>query len=111
GPASAFDGDPSTAWVASGKSQSLGQSVSITFDRAIPLTMIAITPLDDSPLRPSLKWVSITTDRGSVHRYIPVRNTPVWVTVNPGKTWHLKITIDAVRPGAKHAKPPLGVGI
>jgi arabinofuranan 3-O-arabinosyltransferase len=111
GPASAFDGDPSTAWVASGLGRSLHQSVSITFDHALPLTSIAITPLDNSPLRPSLKWVVITTDRGSVRRYIPVRNTPVWVGVSPGMTRHLRITIDGIRSGDKRVVPPLGVGI
>ena len=30
--------------------------------------------------------MTITTDRGSVRRYIPVRNTPVRVSVAPGKT-------------------------
>jgi arabinofuranan 3-O-arabinosyltransferase len=111
GPASAFDGNPSTAWVATGTSMSVGQSVSITFDRAIPLTSIAITPLDDSPRRPSLKWVTIYTAQGSDRQYIPVRNTPVRVAVVPGKTQYLAILIDAVRPSTKPSVPPLGAGI
>ena len=111
GPASAFDGNPLTAWVASSNRRSVTQWVSITFDRALPLTSIAITPLDDSALRPSIEWVTITTDRGSVRRYIPVRNTPVKISVAPGKTLHLKITIDATRPNSKPTKPPQGAGI
>jgi arabinofuranan 3-O-arabinosyltransferase len=111
GPASAFDGDPSTAWVASGAGQSIGQWVSITFDRAIPLTRIAITPLDDSPKRPSLKRAIITTDSGSVLRSIPEGNSPVWVSVAPGLTRHLKITIDSVRSSIERSVPHLGVGI
>ena len=111
GPASAFDSNPSTAWVASSIRGSVNQWVSITFGRAIPLTSIAITPLDDSAQRPSIEWVTITTDRGSVRRYVPVRNTPVRVSVAPGKTLHLKITIDATRPNSKPADPPQGAGI
>ena len=111
GPASAFDGDPSTAWVASSILKSLKQWISITFDRAVPLTSIAITPLDDSAQRPSIEWVTIKTDRGSVRRYIPVRNTPVKVSVAPGKTVHLKITIDASRPSTRPANPLQGAGI
>ena len=111
GPSSAFDGNPSTAWVASSIRQSANQSISITFDRAVPLTSIVVTPLDDSAQRPTIKWVTITTDRGSVRRYIPVRNAPVRVSVTPGKTLHLRITIDATRPNSKPANPPLGAGI
>jgi arabinofuranan 3-O-arabinosyltransferase len=112
GPASAFDGDSSTAWVATAANNSVGQSLSITFNRALPLTSIAITPLNDNARRPSISQVTITTDRGSVRRSLPDRNTPVRVSVAPGKTHHLAITIDAVRPPTE---PPfistLGAGI
>ena len=111
GPASAFDGNLSTAWVASSIRSSVNQWVSITFDRAVPLTSVAITPLDDSAQRPTISWVTITTDGGSVRRYIPVRNTPVRVSVAPGKTLGLRITIDATRPNSKPANPPQGAGI
>lgn len=111
GPASAFDGNPSTAWVASSIRNSVNQWVSITFDRAVPLASIAITPLDDSAQRPTIQWVTITTDRGSVRRYIPLRNTPVRVSVAPGKTLHLRITIDATRPNSKPQNQPEGAGI
>ena len=111
GPTSAFDGNPATAWVAADVDKSVGQWVSITFDRAVPLTSIVITPLDDSPARPSIEWATITTDRGSVTRYIPVRNTPVSVNVVPGSTQHLMITIAGVRPATKASIPRLGAGI
>jgi arabinofuranan 3-O-arabinosyltransferase len=111
GPASAFDGDPSTAWVASAINRSVHQWVSIMFDHAVPLTSIAISPYDESPQRPSIEWVTITTDRGSVRRYIPMRNTPVEVSVAPGKTLHLKITVDAARPNTKPGRSPQGAGI
>ena len=111
GPASAFDGNSSTAWVASGAGRSIAQWVSITFDRKVDLKSIAIAPLADSPNRPTIEWVTLTTDRGSVRRYIPARNTPVALTVAPGWTRRLKITIDKVRPGKKHVNPPLGAGI
>ena len=111
GPLSAFDGNPSTAWVASSNRHSVSQWVSITFQRALPLTSIAITPLIGSPQRPTIKWVTITTDRGSVRRYIPARNAPVRVSVAPGTTRHLMITIDATREKGAPAHPPQGAGI
>ena len=64
GPDSAFDGDPTTAWVATAADGSVGQSLSITFDRAVPLFVIAVTPLDNSTLRPSISRVAVTTDAG-----------------------------------------------
>ena len=111
GPASAFDGNPSTAWVASGAGRSIGQWVSIAFDREVDLKSITISPLNDSPNRPTIKWVTLTTDRGSVRRYIPVRSTPVTVSVAPGWTRQLKIAIYNVRSAKKRVNPPLGAGI
>ena len=112
GPASAFDGDPTTAWVATGTNDSVGQSLSITLDHAVPVTRIAITPLDDLKERPTISEVTITTDRGSVRRAIPRVSTPVQVSVAPGSTRHLTITIDAVRrPSSVYFLGPLGAGI
>ena len=112
GPNSAFDADPTTAWVATADDDSVGQSVSITFDHKIPLSSIAITPLNDTSTRPSISRVTLTTDAGVVHRTIPVRDTPVNVTVARGSTRHLTITISAVRPPSKKSfLGPLGAGI
>jgi arabinofuranan 3-O-arabinosyltransferase len=112
GPDSAFDGDPTTAWVATAAGQSVGQSLSITFDRAIPLAWIAVTPLNDTTMRPSIRRITVTTDRGSVHPTIPDRDAPVGVDVAPGSTRHLTITIDAVRPPTTPSFiGPLGAGI
>ena len=111
GPASAFDGDPSTAWIASGAGHSLGQSLTINFDQPVAISRIGITPLDDSPLRPSVAELEIRTDSGSVFRPIPVHNSPVWVTVKAGSTKRLTITIRAVRTPIRHTDPQLGIGI
>ena len=51
-PASAFDGDPSTFWVASVSNDSVGQWVSINFGRLVRMSTITVTPLDDGPSRP-----------------------------------------------------------
>jgi arabinofuranan 3-O-arabinosyltransferase len=112
GPDAAFDANPLTAWVASADNNSVGQSISITFDHKIPLSSIAITPLDDATIRPSISRVTLTTDAGAVQRKIPIRNTPVKVTVAPGATRHLTITISDVRaPPTQSFLGPLGAGI
>lgn len=113
GPGSAFDGNPSTAWVGNATHDSVGQWVSITFDRPVPLTSIAVTPLDDTLQRPTISQVTVTTDRGSVRRALPLGNGVVRLAVAPGRTRHLTITIDAVR---RPSQPsilglPLGAGI
>ena len=83
GPSSAFDGDTTTAWVANSVNNSVGQSLSITLDRAVPITTITMTPLNDLRSRPSISKVTITTDRGSVTRDIPRVSAGVQVSVPP----------------------------
>jgi arabinofuranan 3-O-arabinosyltransferase len=111
GPAAAFDGDPSTAWVASSANQSVGQSITINFDRAIPLSSIAITTLDDTPQRPRIDKILVTTDQGSVLRRLPSSAGPIDVAVAPGPTRHLSIAIKGVHHVRHVARPPLGAGI
>jgi arabinofuranan 3-O-arabinosyltransferase len=112
GPAAAFDRDPLTAWVATATGDSVGQWVSITLARAVPLTTIDITPLDDSRQRPTISQVTVTTDRGSVQRSVPAGSAPIRVLLAPGRTRHLRITIDSVRPARRPSfLGPLGAGI
>lgn len=111
GPASAFDGDPTTAWVADSAKLSVGQWVAIHFNRPVDVTRIAITPLNDTPRRPSIRAVGILTDRGAVVRAIPEAPGPVWVTVAPGATENLRITILAAARNDENPKRPLGAGI
>ena len=104
GPSAAFDGDPSTAWVASNADNSVGQAVTINvLDEAVPLDHVYITPLDDSPHRPTIKKVTINWDTGSVTRYLPVTNKPVELNVSHQSTRDLQIVIDETR----HAAEPI----
>jgi len=113
GPASAFDGNPYTAWVADATDHSLGQWISITFQHPLPLSSITVTPLVGSALQPTISRISISTDRGSVRRYLPDRSAPVRLSVPAGMSLHLKITITAVRPTPKvnSGGVELGAGI
>ena len=109
GPASAFDGDPTTAWVADVALSSVGQWVSIEFTHDVPLRTIAITPLDDTAARPWIEQVLITTDRGSVRRTIPKGSSPVTVGVVPGDTRNLKIRIVKVWKARRHYSEGAGI--
>jgi arabinofuranan 3-O-arabinosyltransferase len=98
GPASAFDPQSNTAWVADATDHSLGQWISITFLHKLKLSTITLTPLVGSSLQPKISQVRITTDRGSVRRELPDRSGPVRLSVPTGLSLHLKITITGVRP-------------
>ncbi len=109
GPASAFDGDPTTAWVVSVANHSVGQWISIRFSRPIQLRTISITPLDDSSLRPWIEEVRLTTDRGAIRQKIPKGNAPVKVAVVPGETSQL--TIGIAKVWKSHTEYLEGAGI
>jgi arabinofuranan 3-O-arabinosyltransferase len=101
GPASAFDGDANTAWVADATDHSLGQWISITLRHKVKMSTITVTPLVGSSLQPNISRIRITTDQGSVTRNLPNRSGPVKVSVPTGTSLHLKITITGVRPTPK----------
>jgi len=109
GPASAFDGDPTTAWIASAAADSVGQWVSIRFSHPVPLESIAITPLDDTPARPWIEEVLLTTDRGAIRQHIPKGNAPVTVAVVPGQTSQLTIKIAKVWKSHNHTFQGAGI--
>ncbi len=98
GPASAFDSDPKSSWVASAKNDSIGQWISITFKHPVNLSTIYVTPLVGTSAQPTVSRVTISTQKGSVSRYLPATSHQVRLTVASGSSKYLKVTIDAVRP-------------
>ncbi len=100
GPSAAFDGNPTTAWVANATNRSVGQWVSITFKHPISLSTIRVTPLVGTGRRqPAIRKVTISTDRGSVVRNLPATKSPVRLRVPHGPSRYLRITIDSTRGG------------
>ncbi len=113
GPASAFDDDPNTEWIAPATNNSVGQWLSISFLRPIALSTIVVTPKQGSI---TVTKVLITTDRGTVLRTLPPGRTSYRLSVAPGRSEHLRLTIAGVRvnhQGIKRASGvvPLGAGI
>jgi arabinofuranan 3-O-arabinosyltransferase len=113
GPYAAFDGNPTTAWVANAAHDSVGQWIEIRFTRPLALSTISVTPLAGSPVQPSIAQVTISTARGSVRRHLPDRAAPARLTVPPGTSRYLRLTIDAVRPASRVSASGLvsGAGI
>ena len=105
GPAAAFDNDPYTSWVANVANNSVGQWVSITFDKPILLSTITVTPVPGSAQQPTITRIKITTDRGTVYRGLPPGQRSYRVSVSPGHSRHLKVTLTGVTPATK---PTLG---
>ena len=96
GPASAFDGDPSTFWVANVSRDSVGQWVSINFGRSVRMSTIIVTPLDDGPSRPRVEQLRITTQRGTVVRDIAPGERPQTLRVPEGPSRWMRLTLDRV---------------
>jgi arabinofuranan 3-O-arabinosyltransferase len=114
GPASAFDNESTSAWVADAANRSKGQWVQITFDREVPMSSIVLTPLRGNQFQPDISRVTLSTSQGSVQRYIPASSTSVRLTVPRGDSRFLRITIDEVKGGLSPTKAgafALGAGI
>ncbi|MGO9856278.1 MAG: alpha-(1-_3)-arabinofuranosyltransferase family protein [Acidimicrobiales bacterium] len=113
GPASAFDDDPNTEWIAPDIDNSVGQWISISFLRPIQLSSIVVTPKQGTF---TITKVWITTDRGTVLRVLPPGRKSYRLSVAPGKSKHIRLTIAGVRVnhrGIERATGvvPLGAGI
>lgn len=111
GPAAAFDQNPSTAWVADDRNDSIGQWLQVDFGRQVPLYAIAVEPLADSPQRPVVTRITVSTARGSVERRL-VRGVNL-VSVPRGDSSWLRITLSGVRPPRAKVLSgfPLGAGL
>ena len=98
-PVNAFDGDPSTAWTEASAGQAGGQWIQIGFSRPLRLSgPLTVRLLDDIP-RPVATRLVITTAAGRATTGTRVTGTPQPVTVPPGTTSWLRITIAAARGG------------
>jgi arabinofuranan 3-O-arabinosyltransferase len=113
GPASAFDGDNSTVWVANAGQDSVGQWVQITFPHKMRVATIILTPLRGGLTQPEITRVRISTDLGSVVRNVPPHVKSVKLSTPAGSTRHMRVTIESVKPGrnVKASGILLGAGI
>lgn len=111
GPAAAFDGDPAAAWVANDRADSVGQWLQIDFGRTLRFRTIGVRPLDDGAQRPVVDRIRISTAGGTVIRRL-ADHTDV-VSVPPGPTRWLRITLAGVRPARAKVLSgfPLGAGL
>jgi arabinofuranan 3-O-arabinosyltransferase len=111
GPAAAFNNsNPFVAWVASNVNRSIGQWIQVNFQRSMNLDTIEVHPLTDTPKRPTVSKITISTARGSVERSISTGINVVQVPKG-ASTW-LRITLTDVHRALRPSKGiPLGAGL
>ena len=102
-PWAAFDGDPSTAWVAGSPSGSVGQWVEVTFPSPVDVRDVDVQLLLDNAWRPYADAVLIATDQGQVKRALRPVEQPQQVTVPAGPTRRLRVTIASATGGLRGA--------
>jgi arabinofuranan 3-O-arabinosyltransferase len=108
-PASAFDGNPATAWAEGSALTPAGQWIQITFAGQVNLpASVGIRLLDDSPLREIASQIRVSTAAGSITTTMAATGATQPLRVVPGRTGWMRITITGagrVSPG----KPGAGI--
>ena len=97
-PASAFDGDPATAWAEGNEWSPVKQWIQIGFARGADLpASIRIRLLDDSTTREIASLLRVSTAAGSVTTRVAATGAIQPLKVVPGRTSWLRITIAGAR--------------
>ncbi len=97
-PASAFDGDPATAWAEGDEFTPVGQWTQINFAGQLDLpASVGIRLLDDSTTREIASVVRVSTAAGSVTTRLAATGAIQPLNVVPGRTGWLRITITGAR--------------
>ena len=98
-PVNAFDGNPSTAWTEASAGSADGQWIQIDFDHALRLAgPLTIRLLDDIP-RPVATRLVVTTAAGRAVTSTRVTGAAQPLSVPPGSTSWLRITIAGTHGG------------
>ena len=97
-PASAFDGNPATAWAEGDEWSPVKQWIQIGFDGQLDLpASIRIRLLDDSTTREIASLLRVSTAAGSVTTRVAATGAIQPLKVVPGRTSWLRITIAGAR--------------
>ncbi|MBV9207533.1 MAG: DUF3367 domain-containing protein [Actinobacteria bacterium] len=97
-PASAFDGDPATAWAEGDELTPAGQWIQITFSRPMDLpASVGIRLLDDGTNREIASRLRVSTAGGSATTAVAATGAIQPLRLVPGRTRWLRITITGAR--------------
>jgi arabinofuranan 3-O-arabinosyltransferase len=93
-PVNVFDGNPATAWAEGNELGPVGQWIQINFSGPLDLpSRIGIRLLDDSTAREIASVLRVSTAAGSVTTKVAATGATQPLTVVPGRTGWLRITI------------------
>jgi arabinofuranan 3-O-arabinosyltransferase len=93
-PVNAFDGNSATAWAEGNADTPVGQWIQITFNRTVDLPAhIGVQLLDDGFSRSIANKLTVSTAAGSVSTATAPTNATQQLSVRPGRTRWLRITI------------------
>lgn len=99
-PVNAFDGNPHTIWAEASPTSAVGQWVQITFDHRLVLpSSVRVRLLDDVSSRPVPSRLTVRTDAGVVTSHVLRSPAAQRLSVPPGPTRTLRITIAGVTGG------------
>jgi arabinofuranan 3-O-arabinosyltransferase len=108
-PASAFDGNPATAWAEGDERTPVGQWIQITFAGQLDLpASVGIRLLDDSTDREIASLLRVSTAAGTVTSRVAPTGAVQPLHVVPGRTRWLRITIAGAR-GVSLGYPGAGI--
>jgi arabinofuranan 3-O-arabinosyltransferase len=97
-PASAFDGNPATAWAEGDEFTPVGQWIQINFNSQLDLpASVGIRLLDDSTTREIASVLRVSTAAGSMATRLAPTGAVQPLKVVPGRTSWLRITIAGAR--------------
>ena len=97
-PASAFDGNPATAWTEGSATTPAGQWIQITFDHPVDLpASVGIRLLDDNQSREIASRLRVSTAAGSTTTSVAATGKTQPLHVAPGRTSWLRVTIAGAR--------------
>jgi arabinofuranan 3-O-arabinosyltransferase len=95
-PYSAFDGDPSTAWVPDPARNAVGQWIEIDLNRSIDPTAISVRRFADHPWRPQITELKVVTDTGTMEDRLNLFEATQAIGLPPGPTPRIRLVIAAV---------------
>ncbi len=96
GPDRAFDGDPSTAWVAGSPTTSVGEWLRVDLAAPTALPYVDVVPLADGPWRPTITELGVRTDAGSDVVALAPGAASTRVPLPAGPTTSITLTIAGV---------------
>ncbi|MGC0365836.1 arabinofuranan 3-O-arabinosyltransferase [Rhodococcus sp. 27YEA15] len=98
-PAATVDGDPATGWFSNGIERALGQWLQLDFDQPISSGLLRLTT-SAAAIGAPVKWVEVSTPRGSTAVKVDRPGEPVTVSIPPGQTPWVRVTATHTENGS-----------